>query len=269
MTAGTDIPVVGPASSARRWRWASCGPVPRSPSAMGPRMTLHASAANFGLVRAQGKGLDAPDDAAPSRCSAEAWPRLAQELTPPTGIATGHVRCGGVKPTLGAAGLEHQANALTRMHTQPGGANRARLLNRAALDDLLPGLGPGVTGGVWCPHDGHANPLASQRALRAAPAGGPRLLLRGADLPHRWDAGHGAFVPVQGKDGAAGALPVWLDGDGAEPGQGLHPSRHGGLSGMRLCPSADLGDCRRDRCRLRCGRCAAHPRALYPGRRGR
>jgi glycine/D-amino acid oxidase-like deaminating enzyme len=41
------------------------------------------------------------------------------------------------------------------------------VLDRPALAKLLPGLGPAVAGGTYCPHDGHARPLFLLRALHA------------------------------------------------------------------------------------------------------
>lgn len=129
---------------------------------------FHASAGNFGLVWVQGKGQGAPDYAALSRRSADAWSGFADELTELTGIATQYRRTGGVKIALGDEELAEFAASLMRMHNQPGGDNNTRLIDRTELQELLPGIGPDVAGGTHCPHDGHADPLLTLRALRQA-----------------------------------------------------------------------------------------------------
>ena len=98
---------------------------------------FHASAANFGLVWVQGKGLGVPAYAALTRRSADAELRA----------------------------FESRA---ARLRAQPGGGNDLRVVDRATLDGGFPGLGPEVSGGVYCPHDGHADPLVTLRALRGA-----------------------------------------------------------------------------------------------------
>jgi glycine/D-amino acid oxidase-like deaminating enzyme len=40
-----------------------------------------------------------------------------------------------------------------------------RMLDHREVADLLPGIGPAVTGASWTPYDGHANPLNLLRAL--------------------------------------------------------------------------------------------------------
>lgn len=129
---------------------------------------FHASAGNFGLVWVQGKGQGAPDYAALSRRSADAWSGFSDELKELTGIATQYRRTGGVKIALGDEELAQFSAALMRMHNQPGGDNETRLIDRAELRDMLPGIGPSVVGGTYCPHDGQADPLLTLRALRHA-----------------------------------------------------------------------------------------------------
>jgi hydrogen cyanide synthase HcnC len=129
---------------------------------------FHASAGNFGLVWVQGKGQGAPDYAALSRRSADAWERFADELAEMSGIATQYRRTGGVKIALGEDELAEFSASLMRMHNQPGGDNDTRMIDRAELEELVPGIGPDVVGGTHCPHDGHADPLLTLRALRQA-----------------------------------------------------------------------------------------------------
>ena len=57
---------------------------------------------------------------------------------------------------------------MKRLHNQAGGAFRFEMLDNRQLRDALPGLGPEVVGGSFCPLDGHANSLYLLRALHAA-----------------------------------------------------------------------------------------------------
>jgi hydrogen cyanide synthase HcnC len=134
----------------------------------GTQDDFHASVANFGLVWVQGKGLGAPDYAALSRRSANAWGDFAAQLTEAGGIDLQYRRSGGVKLALGEAELETFAGTIARMHNQPGGDNDTRIIDRKTLDTWFTGLGPDVAGAAYCPHDGHADPLSTLRALRAA-----------------------------------------------------------------------------------------------------
>jgi glycine/D-amino acid oxidase-like deaminating enzyme len=43
-----------------------------------------------------------------------------------------------------------------------------RIFDRAELSDMLPGLGPAVSGAAWAPDDEHANPLSLFHALQRA-----------------------------------------------------------------------------------------------------
>jgi len=116
----------------------------------------------------QGKGLGAPDYAALSRRSADAWEDFAASLAETGGIDVQYRRSGGVKLALGEAELETFAAGIARMHNQPGGDNDTRTVDRKTLDTWFTGLGSEVVGAAYCPHDGHADPLSTLRALRAS-----------------------------------------------------------------------------------------------------
>ncbi len=129
---------------------------------------FHASAGNFGLVWVQGKGATCPAYADLSLRSAKAWLAFAEMLEDRDGQAAplGYRACGGVKIALGAAELQAMAEGLDRMHNQAGPAgNDIAFLDRAALRAMIPAVGPEAAGGTYCPHDGHADPLATLRIL--------------------------------------------------------------------------------------------------------
>ena len=132
---------------------------------------FRASRANFALVWVQSKGLGCPEYAAWSRRSAALWPELAAELEEVTGIACGYRRPGGVTPALSRDELEAQATKLEQIKLEAGNQPfEYEVLERPALDELLPGLGPKVVGGTYCPLDGDTNSLRTLHALHAGVA---------------------------------------------------------------------------------------------------
>lgn len=135
---------------------------------------LHASVGNFGLVWVQGKGLGAPAYAALSRRSARAWTAFAADLEEKTGGVPAYRQCGGVKMVLDEAEFEELKDSVRRMHNQ-GGAEDVEILSRAELLERVPAAGPEVVGAAYCPLDGHADPLATHLALRAALAASGRV----------------------------------------------------------------------------------------------
>ncbi len=125
---------------------------------------LHASAGNFGLVWVQGKGATAPDYARLTRRSADAWAAFAEELAPEDLLQ--HRQCGGVKIALSEKELSCFATALGRHHNNPHFIdNDTRLIDGQELRERIPSIGPEAIGGTWCPHDGHADSLATLQAL--------------------------------------------------------------------------------------------------------
>jgi hydrogen cyanide synthase HcnC len=129
-------------------------------------VAFRASRGNFGLVWVQSKGDGAPHYQHWTRRSADEWPALAAELEAKTGIAIGHERPGGVHLCLGEGELEARHAMMERMQAQAGNFGfDYRMLDRNELADVLPGLGPAVSGASWTPYDGHANPLSLLHAL--------------------------------------------------------------------------------------------------------
>lgn len=127
-----------------------------------------ASRGNFALIWVQGKGLCMPQYAAWTRRSADCWPGFAAELAAASGVDVAFRRPGGFDLALSEAELEARASRLRRLHAQPGMVPYPyEILERPALERLLPQLGPEVVGGSYCPLDGHCNSLRLLRALHA------------------------------------------------------------------------------------------------------
>lgn len=146
---------------------------------------LHASAGNFGLVWVQGKGAGVPEYARLSRRSADGWKDFADELRDSAGPVfppgLGYRPSGGVKIALSESEMEALASTVRRMHNQADPTdNDTTLLDRGDLEAILPNVGPKAVGGTWCPHDGHADPLATVAALHTALSRDPAVrIVRG------------------------------------------------------------------------------------------
>ncbi len=136
-------------------------------------IAFRASRGNFGLVWVQSKGDRAPHYQRWTRRSADEWPGLAAELLSKTRIAVGHERPGGLHLCLGEAELDERRRRMERMRRQSGNFGfDYRMLDRREVAELLPGVGPAVTGASYTPYDGHANPLNLLHALHAGFVGG-------------------------------------------------------------------------------------------------
>ena len=135
---------------------------------LGPKLVLldegdvahRAARANFGLIWVQGKGAGLPQYAEWTQRSAGEWPKLANELLRETGTDVRLAQPGGVHVCLSVAELERRVAMLDALQAQPGFPRYSvDVLDRAQLASRLPGLGPEVAGGTFCPLDGHCNPL--------------------------------------------------------------------------------------------------------------
>jgi hydrogen cyanide synthase HcnC len=135
-------------------------------------VAYRASRGNFGLVWVQTKGLGAPHYQRWTRASATAWPAFAAELGERSGIDVGLEQNGGVQLCLGEDELAKRQAMMAQMQREAGNFGfEYRMLGHAELADMLPGLGPVVTGASWTPYDGHANSLALFHALHRSFAG--------------------------------------------------------------------------------------------------
>ena len=127
---------------------------------------FRASRGNFGLVWVQSKGDGAPHYQRWTRRSADEWPGLADELANKTGIDVGHHRPGGFHLCLGEDEFADRHQKMERMRRESGNFGfEYRMLDRHEIAELLPGVGPTVSGASWTPYDGHANPLNLLKAL--------------------------------------------------------------------------------------------------------
>jgi len=131
-------------------------------------IAFRAARGNFGLVWVQGKGLDCPQYADWTRRSADKWGGFICELEELTGIDSGYSRPGGVHLCLDDEELDKRRLQMASMEADSNGEFQSQMLDRKALAELMPGIGPTVTGGSYSPQDGHVNPLYLLRALHAA-----------------------------------------------------------------------------------------------------
>jgi glycine/D-amino acid oxidase-like deaminating enzyme len=125
-----------------------------------------ASRANFALVWVQSKGLGLPAYTVWTVRASETWSKLAAELREQTGLDVCFQRNGGFHLALGDQELKQREATLRRLHNQPGSADyRMEILDRDQVAKMLPHIGPEVSGGSFCPLDGHVNSLRTFRAL--------------------------------------------------------------------------------------------------------
>lgn len=166
-------------------------------------VALRAARGNFGNVWVQGKGGTAPDYADLTRQAANDWADFALELQGDTGIDLHFRRPGAAYICFSPEELARRGAALAASNQRARIQSAFEVLDRAALADRLPAIGPDVAGGTYCPDDGTANPLYLLRALvRGFVQRGGRYLPRhGVTALARDGAGfvaHTAQGPVRG-----------------------------------------------------------------------
>lgn len=131
------------------------------------RCGAKASGVNYGGVRRQGRSAAQLPLA---RRAHAIWGDLAALI----GTDGEYVRSGHLK--LARNDADMQALDAYRTHTRGFGMD-LELLDRAALSERFPWVGPAAAGASLCPQDGHANPrLVSPAFARAAQAAGAILL---------------------------------------------------------------------------------------------
>ena len=128
---------------------------------------LRPSRGNFGLVRVQGKGFGCPAYSRLTYDSAVAWQGFADDLKAASGIDVAYSKPGGAIVALSDEELETYCAKLEAIGRDADDLPvDYEVLDRPGLAKHLPGLGPDVAGGVYCPLDGHVNPLYLLRALQ-------------------------------------------------------------------------------------------------------
>src|SRR5579884_277452 len=177
-------------------------------------VAFRASRGNFGLVWVQSKGLGAPHYQRWTRASADAWPALAAELLARTGIAVGHERPGGLHLCLGDEELAARAAMMQRLQAESGNFGfEYEMLDRAAVAELLPGIGPAVSGASFTRYDGHVNSLALLHALHKGFVAGGGTYLPNRTVGYAGVAPH-EFVIGSGEDRIAAPKIVLAAGLG-------------------------------------------------------
>jgi glycine/D-amino acid oxidase-like deaminating enzyme len=159
-------------------------------------VAFRASRGNFGLVWVQSKGEYSPQYARWTRDAAQLWPAFHRDLLDVTGIDTGLQQTGGFWLGFTEKQVEDQAALLARIDREAGGIP-FKMMEPAELKEYLPGLGPKVVGGSYCPLDGHANPLLLLRALHTALKQFGADIVTGIDVADiRYDSAVGQFEAI-------------------------------------------------------------------------
>jgi hydrogen cyanide synthase HcnC len=130
-------------------------------------VAIRAARGNFGLVWVQGKGAYFSPYADWTMRSAQLWPQLANELQSLGGTKLGLHQSGGLAICLNDDEMQQRRDRLENLRAHQNGRFEFEMLDRTALAELMPGIGPKVVGAAYCPHDGHVNPLFLMRALVA------------------------------------------------------------------------------------------------------
>jgi hydrogen cyanide synthase HcnC len=129
-------------------------------------IAFRASRGNFALIWVQSKGGGMSRYALWTRQSSDEWPQLAEALRTETGLDVCLQQAGGFHLLLSESEVENRANALKRLHNQPGMVPfEYHMLDHAQTEKMLPEIGPDVVGASFCPLDGHVNALRLLRAL--------------------------------------------------------------------------------------------------------
>lgn len=136
---------------------------------------FRASRGNFGLVWIQSKGPNKPDYARWGRDALKLWPALQKEILELTGVDAGLQQFGGFWLGFSEADVKARFDLLEGINRKVGGIP-FQIMEPAELKHYLPGIGPTVAGGSFCPLDGQANPLSLLHGLHAG------LHQRGADV---------------------------------------------------------------------------------------
>jgi hydrogen cyanide synthase HcnC len=170
-------------------------------------VAYRASRGNFALVWVQSKGLGMPEYAAWTRRSSDGWAGFAQALKEETGLDVAFQRPGGFHLCLSKAEFEARANTMKRLHNQPRMMQYPyEMMERGAVEKMLPQIGPEVVGGSYCPLDGHCNSLRLLRALHTGVKRHDADYLPNHIVETIEPHGGGFRLATQGGDVAAGKI---------------------------------------------------------------
>ncbi|CAE6847919.1 Hydrogen cyanide synthase subunit HcnC [Paraburkholderia aspalathi] len=130
--------------------------------------SMRAAHGNFGLVWVQNKGYGLGSYARWSRRAAGAWQAFAQSLIEETGVDPKLEQRGGFHLCFDDVELSKRQVRLESIRASLDGDYPFRMIERPALEALLPGIGPKVAGASFTGMDGQVNPLMLLRALYTA-----------------------------------------------------------------------------------------------------
>lgn len=165
MTAASDLVVIGGGLIGSALAWGAVRAGVSVTLLDEGDIALRASRGNFGLVWLQGKGLGHPDYMHWSIRAGRLWPELARLLVDETGMDIGWRGGGGLHFCCSESEMQQRRDLIAR--TAAAHADiRIDLLDRTALRDLAPGIGPEVLGASLSDLDGEVSPLLTLRALQ-------------------------------------------------------------------------------------------------------
>ncbi|MEX2644178.1 MAG: FAD-dependent oxidoreductase [Acetobacterales bacterium] len=194
-----DVAVVGGGivGAAFAWAWARRGLSVVIVDA-GPG-EFSATRGTFGNITVQGKGFGMPAYACWTERSSQLWPELAGVLREETGVDIGFHRPGFLHCCVGDDALEARRALVERVQAEdsPAGSDLT-MLDAVEARALVPGLGPAVSGGSYCPRDAQCNPLRLWRALRAGYLARGGVLLPGRRVTGVRPEGDGYRIDTDG-----------------------------------------------------------------------
>ena len=187
-------------------------------------VAFRAARANFGNIAVQGKGVGRPEYLRLTRRSADLWPALADELAERTGVDSAFGRPGAMRLCLTEDEWTERRRLMEELRADAGNLGYDYdMLDRDAVADMVPGLGPEVVGASYTPYDCECSPLYVLRALHAATIGLGGRYVAGARVT-AVEAGGGAFTIEAGGERASAPRIVLAAGLGSTalaPGLGL------------------------------------------------
>lgn len=137
-------------------------------------LAFRASRGNFGLVWVQGKGLDKPEYAIWTRRSAAIYQSFVDGLQADskradyTGLNPMLVQDGGYRIYLTEQALQTAAEKYCQLRVDLNGDYPFEVLQHDQLKAEEANIGPTVAGALYCPEDGHINPLRLLQCLVSA-----------------------------------------------------------------------------------------------------